>query len=516
METSFLFLSLGVGFILGWAIFYLIQRYRIGNIETLGKEIIRQAEKEGEGLKHSQVLQLKEQQLAQNKEFEQFKEQERKKIHLEETRIKQREDRLENRMHLIEKTLSDIDKKDQILSIRSKELDEEKKSLEKGQTLLRQDLEKISGLSSTSAKEMLLSKIQSEVMLETGRFIQRGKEEAEAASEAEAKKIITTAINRLASATVSEVTICTVSLPSDEMKGRIIGREGRNIRALEKACGVNFLMDDTPQAVVISSFDPVRRQIAKLTLTDLIQDGRIHPTKIEEAFEKATLQVEKQIKQHGEDAALRIGAIQMHPELHKLLGKLKFRLSLGQNVLDHSLEVAHLMGMMAGELDLDVSLAKRIGLLHDIGKAVTHEMPGTHALIGQDLALKYGESSEVANGIGCHHNEISATTLEGSLCGSADAISASRPGVRIEAVEEYMQRLKKLEEIAYEFPGVERAYALQAGREVRVMVLPDALDDTGLMHLARDLTKRIEKELKYSGKIKVTALREKRVIDYAM
>ena len=308
----------------------------------------------------------------------------------------------------------------------------------------------------------------------------------------------------------------TVSIPNDEMKGRIIGREGRNIRSLEQATGVNIIIDDTPGAIVLSGFDPIRLQVAKMALADLVHDGRIHPTRIEEVVEKAKLNIDKIIKKHGEDAALRAGIMNLHPDLIKLLGKLKFRYSYGQNVLDHSLEVAHLMGIMAAELGLDVNLAKRMGLLHDFGKAVSHEIEGPHAIIGHDLALKYGESAEVANGIGCHHGEMPSLTIEASLCSAADAISASRQGARSEFVEEYIKRLKKLEDLAHEFPGVEKAYAMQAGREVRVVVLPDQVDDDGIITLARDLTKRIESELNYPGKIKVTVIREKRIVEYAV
>ena len=340
--------------------------------------------------------------------------------------------------------------------------------------------------------------------------------EAKEESEQEASRIIATAINRLAVPCVSETTVNTVAIPNEEMKGRIIGREGRNIRALERATGITCIIDDTPGAIVLSGFDPIRMHIAKMALAELIHDGRIHPTSIEEAVAKAQQNIQKLIKKYGEDAAMRVGAINLHPELINLLGKLKFRFSYGQNILGHSLEVSHLMGMMAAELGLDSRMAKRIGLLHDMGKAVSHEMEGTHAIIGHDLALKYGESKEVANGIGCHHGEIEATTIEGSLCSAADAISASRQGARSESVDEYVKRLKRLEDLACEFSGVEKAYAMQAGREIRVVVLPDEVDDDGVITLARDLTKRIENELNYPGKIKVTVIREKRIIEYAV
>lgn len=509
-------ITIPLSFLIGSLCTYLIQRVRIGKFETIASQIIHQGEKRAEGICHQAELSLKEKQIAQTKELEYKWQIEKRKLAKEEERIQQKEDKLEGRMQLVEKKLSDIEKREALLGARKIQVDEERKKIESTLAELTQILEKASGLSASEAKQMLLDRIEDQVKMETGRFIRRSYEEAENHAEAEATRIISLAINRLASSTVSELTASTVALPNEEMKGRIIGREGRNIRSLEKATGVNFVMDDTPGAVVISSFDPIRRHIAKLALTDLLADGRIHPTRIEEAVDKAQKTCQKQIKQFGEDAAFRIGAMNIHPDIITLLGKLKFRYSLGQNVLDHSLEVAHLMGLMAGEFGLDVAMAKRIGLLHDVGKAVSHEVEGTHAMIGHDLALRFGETKEVANGIGCHHFEIDPITVEASLCSSADAISASRPGGRNEAVEEYVKRLKKLEDLALEFPGVEKAFALQAGRELRVIALPEQLQDEDLTHLARDLTKRIEKELQYPGKIKVTILREKRVIDYAM
>lgn len=503
-------------FLLGALSWYIIQRFRIGKFDNLASHIIHQAELRAEGICHQAEMTLKEKQIAQTKELEYKWQIEKRKLAKEEERLQQKDDKLEGRMQLVEKKLSEIEKREAVLIGRKAHMDEERKKIDEHLIELTQILERASNLSAHEAKQMLLDQIDEQVRIETGRFIRRSYEEAENQAEIQATRIISTAINRLAASTVSELTTSTVSLPSDEMKGRIIGREGRNIRSLEKATGVNFVMDDTPGAVVISSFDPIRRHIAKLALTDLLADGRIHPTRIEEAVDKAQKTCLKQIHQFGEDAALRIGAMNLHPELITLLGKLKFRYSLGQNVLDHSLEVAHLMGLMAGEFGLDVALAKRIGLLHDVGKAVSHEVEGTHAVIGHDLALRFGETKEVANGIGCHHFEMDPLTVEASLCSSADAISASRPGGRNEAVEEYVKRLKKLEDLAMEFNGVEKAFALQAGRELRVIALPEQLNDEDLTHLARDLTKRIEKELQYPGKIKVTILREKRVVDYAM
>lgn len=482
----------------------------------MAQDILQRADLEAETKRKSSELSLKQSQVDQQRELELSWQNERRKIQREEERLKQREDKLESRMNLVEKKLSDIEKREAVLAGRKEKLDEEKKHVAETQSKLVAELERASGLSSTEARELLINRITIDVKTEAANLIRRIRKEAEEEAEKEANTIIATAINRIASSSVSEATLSTVAIPNEEMKGRIIGREGRNIRALERATGVNFIIDETPGAVVISGFDPVRKHIAKVALAELVMDGRIHPTRIDEVVEKSAAAVNKQIRQFGEDAALRAGAINLHPELLNLLGRLKFRYSYGQNVLDHSLEVSNLMGLMAAELGIDVRLAKRIGLLHDIGKAVSHEIEGSHAVIGHDLALKYGESKDVANGIGCHHQEMEPTTIEASLCSSADAISASRPGARIEAVEEYVKRLKKLEDLALEYPGVEKAYAMQAGREVRVVVLPEMIDDDGTLNLARDLTKKIEAELQYPGKIKVTVIREKRVVEYAV
>lgn len=510
------FLLLLLGILLGLTVLWLIYKIRFNGFRNIATDILKKAEQDAENIKKTAQLTFKQSQIDLRKEFEESCQVERRKIIREEERLKLREDKLEERMNLVEKKLLDIEKRESLLMNKREQLELEKKSTDELKTKLKQDLENASGLSSSEAREVLIARIQDEMKNETVQWIRRARKEAEEEAEKEATKIISTAINRLAIHCVSEATINTVSIPNEEMKGRIIGREGRNIRTLESMTGVNFIIDDTPGAVVISGFDPVRIQIAKMALSELITDGRIHPTRIEEAVDKAKCNIVRQIKQYGEDAAIRAGVMNLHPELIHLLGKLKFRFSFGQNVLDHSLEVSHLMGMMAGELGLDIRLAKRIGLLHDIGKAVSHEIEGTHAVIGHDIALKFGETKEVSNGIGCHHFEMEPSTVEGSLCSTADTISASRPGARTEAVEEYIKRLRKLEDLAYDFPGVEKAYAMQAGREIRIVVLPDMVDDEGIINLAKDLTKRIEQELNYPGKIKVTVIREKRYVEYAM
>jgi ribonuclease Y len=505
-----------LGAVIGAALFWIYSYFSLGGAKKLRADLIARGELEALEIKRAAELNAKQKQIDHQRDLELIWQGERKKIQREEERIKQREDKLEGRMNLVEKKLSDIEKREAVLADRKIQLEEEKKGLAETQGRLVKELERVSGFTTAEAKELLLNNLHSEIKIEASNLIRRVKKEAEEEADKEAAKIIATAINRLAVSCSSESSVCTVAIPNDEMKGRIIGREGRNIRALERETGVNVIIDDTPAAVVLSGFDPIRKQIAKMALLELVQDGRIHPTRIEEVVQKAAVNIQKLIKQYGEDAALRAGAINLHPELIILLGKLKFRYSYGQNVLDHSLEVSNLMGLMAAELGLDVRLAKRIGLLHDVGKAVTHEIEGSHAIIGHDLALKYGETLEVANGIGCHHREMPPLTPEADFCSAADAISASREGARIEAVEEYIKRLKKLEDIALEFPAVDKAYAMQAGREIRIIVLPDAIDDASLIILARDITKRIELELSYPGKIKVTVIREKRAIEYAM
>lgn len=499
----------------GAALLWYYHRYKLGSYETLAKSILKRAEIEAATYKQNQELAIKHQQSERQREMEQYWQNERRQLQREEDRLKQREDKLENRLGLVEKKLSDIERKEIGLSSQQEKLDLEKKQLEDRTNSFLKDLEKASNLTTVEAKNLLISKVSEEIQLETAQIIRKAQQEAEEDAERLAIKVITSAIHRLAVPTVSDATVNTVALPSEEMKSRIIGREGRNIRTLEQVTGITFLIDDTPGAIVLSGYDPVRLHIAKMALKELIADGRIYPTRIEEVVEKAQQGIQKQIKQYGDDAAFRAGIVNLHPEIITLLGKLKLRYSFGQNVLEHSLEVSHLMGLMAAELGLNVSLAKRIGLLHDMGKSVTHELEGSHAVVGHDLALKYGETKAVANGIGCHHFEMEPITVEGDLCSAADAISASRPGARIEALEVYIKRLKQLEDIASDFTGVHRAYAMQAGREVRVTVLPDVISDEGVVLLTRNITKRIEKEMRYSGKIKITVIREKRATEYA-
>jgi ribonuclease Y len=509
-------LILCIGLFFGIFITVIAYRISIGNFKKISLQIVQKAETDAENIKTAANVLIKQKEFEAQKEIEKNSIQSHLKLQIEEERIKAKEDKLETRMNLVEKKLSDIDKKEAIIALRKERVDEEKNNLRKLEATLNQELEKASNLSAEEAKGLLLRRLENQITFESASLTKRIILELEEEADQKAARILTSAINRMASSVVSDATVTTVSLPNDEMKGRIIGKEGRNIRTLELATGVNILIDDTPGAVVLSGFDPIRKHIAKLSLSELVLDGRIHPTRIEEVVEKNKNLVTKQIKSYGEDAALRAGIMGLHPELITLLGKLKFRYSYGQNILDHSIEVSHLMGLMAAELNLDISLSKRIGLLHDIGKAVTHEIEGSHAIIGYNFALKYGESQDVASGIGSHHEEMMPTTLEASLCSAADTLSAARPGARIESVEHYLKRLNKLEEIANCLPGVEKAYAMQAGKEVRVLVHSDTIDDDGLTLLARNVAKKIETNLAYPGKIKVTVIREKRAVEYAL
>lgn len=486
----------------GMAAMYSIFNYKKGGAEKLAQAIVQQAEKEAQAKQAACEVQLKQKEIEQQGRLDKLSDQ---KLH----KLTHREEKLDRRLALFEKKEKELH---QLMKVA--EEDAAQLALQRKESLAQ--LQSLAGMTTDDAKQTLFTRISHEMKEEYASFLVKQKTEMDNEVERYATSLIATAINRLTLKTVSEVAAITVSLPNQEIKGRVIGREGRNIRILEQLTGVNFLLDDTPNAIVISGFDPVRKEIARVALKELIQDGRIHPTRIEEVVTASTEKVRNQIKSYGEDAALRAGSLSFHPELLRYLGELHFRFSYGQNVLDHSLEVSYLMGLMASELQLDTERAKRIGLLHDIGKAVSHEVEGTHALIGQQIALKYGESEEVANGIGCHHDEIVPLSIEGSLCSAADSISGGRPGARSENLEQYLRRSHKLEQLSKQFAGVEKAYAMHAGREVRVIVEPDQFDDASTVILARDIAKKIEKELSYPGKIKVTVIREKRAVEYAL
>lgn len=480
----------------------------LGNAETDSRRILEDSKKEAEALKKEASLEAKDEAFKLKTEAEKEVRERRSEVQRLERRTIQKEESLDKKLEQLEKKEETLNKKISDLTVKENETEE----------LLaarRTELEKIAGLTQEDAKKVLMDEVRGEVQRDLTLMVKEMESRSKEEADKKAREIITTSIQRCAADHVSETTVHVVSLPNDEMKGRIIGREGRNIRTLETLTGVDLIIDDTPEAVILSSFDPIRREVAKLTLEKLIVDGRIHPARIEEMVEKSKKDVENVIKEEGEQASFEIGLHGIHPELLKLLGRLKFRTSYGQNVLKHSIEVANLAGLMATELGLDVTLAKRAGLLHDIGKAVDHEVEGGHALIGADLAKKYHESALVVNAIGAHHGDVEMMSMEAVLVQAADAISAARPGARRETLENYIKRLQKLEEIANSYEGVEKSYAIQAGREIRIIVKPDVVDDAGAMLMARSLVKRIEEEMEYPGQIKINVIRETRSVDYA-
>ncbi len=429
--------------------------------------------------------------------------------------IQKLEKRIINKEENIERKSEVLEKKEENLFKKAKELDDKKSKIEEIYDEQVLELERLSGLTSDDAKELLLNETRKEIVHESAIMIKEMENQAKEEAEKNAREIISIAIQKYAADHVTETTVTVVSLPNDEMKGRIIGREGRNIRTLETLTGIDLIIDDTPEAVVLSGFDPVRREIARIALEKLIVDGRIHPARIEEMVGKATNEVNNIIREAGEEAAFDVGIHGLHPELIRLLGRLKYRTSYGQNVLKHSVEVSHLAGIMAAELGCDVRIAKRAGLLHDIGKAIDHEVEGPHVEIGVDLAKRYKESKEVLHAIEAHHGDVEANTIEAVLVQACDAISAARPGARRETLESYIKRLQKLEEIANSFDGIEKSYAIQAGREIRIIVKPDEISELEMVHTARDIVKSIESELDYPGQVKVNVIRETRAIEYA-
>lgn len=469
---------------------------------------MEEAEKEAEAAKREILLEAKEEAHRLRNEIEQEERTRRAELQRTERRLLQKEESLDRKLEALER-------KEESITRKERELEAAKEEVAKLHVEQRAELQRISGLSSEDAKALLLKDVEDEIRHEAAVLIRDIEAQAKEEAERRAREIVAAAIQRCAADHVAETSVSVVSLPSDEMKGRIIGREGRNIRALETLTGIDLIIDDTPEAVILSGFDPVRREIAKVALEKLITDGRIHPARIEEMVEKAQKEVDAIIKEEGESAAIEAGVHGLHPELIRLLGRLKFRSSFGQNVLKHSLEVAHLAAGMAAELGANIAVAKRAGLLHDVGKAVDHEVEGPHVQIGVDLARKYRESPEVIHAIATHHGDEEPKTIEAVLVQAADAVSAARPGARRETLEAYIKRLTKLEEVADSFDGVEKAYAIQAGREIRIMVKPEKIDDLAAVRLARDIVKKIEEELEYPGQIKVTLIRETRVVDYA-
>lgn len=478
------------------------------NVQLQAQRILEEATRQAENLKKETLLAAREEILREKQALEEEIQKKRKELQNLENRLLRREEMLERRMEQLEKSETALRKAQEALEHERKEVE-----LMKAREI--QELSRIAGLSIEEAQRELLERVEKTLEYEIGLRVKEAEEKARKEAERVARDIVGQAIQRYAADFTVESTVSVVTLPNDEMKGRIIGREGRNIRTFEMMTGVDLIIDDTPEAVIISCFDPIRREVARIALEKLIMDGRIHPARIEELIEKAKIQVEEKILQEGEQALFDTGMKNVHPELVKLLGKLYFRTSYGQNVLQHAKEVAHFAGMMASELGANVYVAKRAGLLHDIGKALDHEIEGPHARIGAELLSRYGERWEVVHAVEAHHGDVDPQTLEAVLVQAADAISASRPGARRESLEAYIKRLERLEKIADSFEGVEKAYAIQAGREVRIIVKPDRVDDAGAAKLAWDIAKRIEKELEYPGQIKVTVIRETRAIEYA-
>ena len=500
--------ALGIGILVGYIMRKSMGEKTIGNAETKARNLILDAENKAETIKKELVLEAKEEAHRQRNEAEKEIRERRNEIQKSERRLIQKEESIDKKLENIERKEESITSKEKNISKKQQEIDRlVKQQLE--------ELEKISGYTVDEAKDIILQKVEHEARNEAAVLYKEIENKARDEADKKAKEIITGAIQRCAADHVAESTVSVVPLPSDEMKGRIIGREGRNIRAIENATGIDLIIDDTPEAVILSGFDPVRREIARLALEKLIVDGRIHPARIEEMVNKAEREVNAIIKEEGEQATFEVGIHNLHPELVKLLGRLRYRTSYGQNVLKHSVEVAHLAGLMAGELGLDVTLAKRAGLLHDIGKALDHEQEGTHVDIGIEVLKKYKESEAVINGMAAHHGDYEPKSTEAVLIAAADALSAARPGARRETLESYIKRLQKLEEIANTTEGVENSYAIQAGREIRIIAKPDEVGDDAIALLARDISKKIESELEYPGQIKVNVVRETRAVDYA-
>ena len=512
---SFL-LGIAAGLVVFGALFFVLGvTYRkkvaekeIGSAEEEAKRIINEAIRGGENKKREMLLEAKEEIHKTRTEQERENKERRNELQKQERRLQQKEESLDKKLDIHEKKEEDLAKR--IAAVQNQQ--EEVAKIKKSQLDM---LEKISGLTQEDAKAYLLSNVESEVRHETAMKIKEIEAQMKEEADQKAREIITTAIQRCAADHAAEATVSVVPLPNDEMKGRIIGREGRNIRTLETITGVDLIIDDTPEAITVSSFDPVRREVARLALEKLIADGRIHPTRIEDMVEKARREVEHTIKVEGERATFETGIHNLHPELIKLLGRQKYRTSYGQNVLNHSIEVAHIAGLLASELGVDVTLAKRAGLLHDLGKSVDHEMEGSHVQLGVELARKYKESPVVINAIEAHHGDVEPQTIIACLVQAADAISAARPGARRETVENYIRRLEKLEELTNSFPGVDKSYAIQAGREVRIMVKPEEVSEDNMILLAHDLARKIESELEYPGQIKINVIRETKAVDYA-
>ena len=485
-----------------------VEEKTVGRAEEKARNIIDDALKAAETKKREALLEVKEETVNRKNELDKEIKERRAEVQKQERRLISKEENLDKKSDALERRETNLTAREEELKKKSVEIDEiHNKKV--------QELERISGLTSEQAKDYLLKTVEDEVKSDTARLYKELESRAKEDASKKAKEYVTTAIQRCAADHVAETTISVVQLPGDEMKGRIIGREGRNIRTLETMTGVDLIIDDTPEAVILSSFDPIRREVARIALEKLIVDGRIHPARIEEMVEKAQREVETMIREEGESAALEVGVHGIHPELIRLLGRMKFRTSYGQNALKHSIEVAQLSGLLAGEIGLDIRVAKRAGLLHDIGKSIDHEVEGSHIQIGADLCKKYKESATIINAVEAHHGDVEPETLIACIVQAADAISAARPGARRETLETYTNRLKQLEDISNSFKGVDKSFAIQAGREIRIMVVPEKVSDADMVLLARDISKQIEAELEYPGQIKVSVIRESRAVDYA-
>ena len=500
--------SLIVGTTIGYVLRLFVGRIKLTSAEANAKRILDNAQKDAESKKRELLLEAKDEIINKRSAFEEEVKQRRKEIKNLEDRLLQKENNLEKRLDLLDKKENVVTKLEKDLQGRETKLGQETERIQK-------QLEKISGLTKAEAKKLYLENVEKEARFEASKIAAAIEEEAKKSAGAKAKEIIVSAIQRNASGVTSDVTITLVPLPNDDMKGRIIGREGRNIRALENLTGVDIIIDDTPDAVVISGYDPVRREIAKLSLERLITDGRIHPSRIEEIVEKVKVDFDQMLVEKGDHVVFELGVQGLKPDLIQMIGRLNYRLSYGQNTLKHSIEVAELCSAMAGELNLDVILAKRIGLLHDVGKCLTGEVEGSHAVVGADYVKKFGEDPVVINAIAAHHGDRDSTSVYATLVQAADAISASRPGARKENIEDYLKRLENLEEVANSFSGVEKSYAIQAGREIRIIVSNDTVSDEGSKTMAKEVAKKIEKDLKYPGQVKVTVIRETRIVEYA-
>ncbi|WP_409227498.1 ribonuclease Y [Gudongella sp. SC589] len=501
-----------LGLVIGIIAGYFIRRYigegKIKNAEELAKKITEDAVKDGEARKKELLLEAKEEIHKTRSDLD-------KEIKERRNEIQKMERRLQNKEETIDRRNESIERKEESLAKKLRNLEEKEEAINELYEKQTHELEKLSGLTSDEAKELLLNETRKEIIQESAMMIKEMESKAKEEADKKAREIISTTIQRVAADHVAETTVTVVALPNDEMKGRIIGREGRNIRTLETLTGIDLIIDDTPEAVVLSGFDPIRREVARIALEKLIVDGRIHPARIEEMVEKAQKEVENTIREAGEQASFDAGVHGLHPEIIRLLGRLKYRTSYGQNVLKHAVEVSHLAGVMATELGADVKIARRAGLLHDLGKSIDHEVEGPHVEIGVDIARKYKESKEVLHAMEAHHGDVEPQTVEAVLVQAADAISAARPGARRETLESYIKRLEKLEEIANSFTGVERSFAIQAGREIRIMVRPEDISEAQMIHTARDIVKKIESELDYPGQIKVNIIRETRAVEYA-